>query len=193
MSDVGRMRVVHRTRAAIGATLHRRDAGAILAVGTIGYLLAYSFAVGDLRPGVEGSVALQVVERPVSRMLMPAGFLTFEPVARLDAFGLTYLFSPIDAALAVALAVLVGANLALTYLGVVQPKACGLRNSTGVLAAVPALFSGAACCGPIIFVAVGIQATGALITGFRYLVPVAFVLLIGSLLLVGRQVEPELL
>jgi hypothetical protein len=87
----------------------------------------------------------------------------------------------------------VGANVGLTYLGLIQPKACGLESSTGVLAGVPALLSGAACCGPTILLVVGVQASATIITGFQFLVPLAVVLLVGSLLAVGRQVDPDLL
>lgn len=67
------------------------------------------------------------------------------------------------------------------------------RNPTGVLAGFPALFSGAACCGPTILLVAGIQASATLVTGFQLLVPVAVAMLVGSLLLVGRQVDPALL
>jgi len=73
----------------------------------------------------------------------------------------------------------------------VQPSACGLEASTGVLAGVPALLSGAACCGPTILLVLGIQASGTLITAFELLVPVAIVLLVGGLLLIGRRVDPQ--
>ena len=89
--------------------------------------------------------------------------------------------------------VLAGSNLALTYLGLVQPRACGLEASTGVVAGVPALLSGAACCGPTILLVVGVQASAAWIGVFRLLVPVALALLVGSLLLIGRRVDPALL
>ena len=75
----------------------------------------------------------------------------------------------------------------------IQPKACGLESSSGVVAGIPALLSGAACCGPTILLVVGVQASATIITGFQFLVPLALVLLIGSLLVIGRQVDPNLL
>ena len=185
--------VLGRTLAAVGVALRRRDAGLVLAGSALGYLLAYSVAVGDLALSGGGGVSVLVVERPLDRAFRSMGYLSFEPIARVDAFGLVYLFSPLDALLALVLSALVGVNLALTYLGLVQPRACGLEASSGVFAAVPALLSGAACCGPAIFAVVGIQLTGLLVAGFELLVPVALSLLVASLLLVGRRVDPSLL
>lgn len=184
--------LITRTGAALGAVLRRRDAGAIVGIASIGYLVIYSYAVGDLSLVADSGFSMLVVDKPLERIFMSRGFSSFEPIALVDAWGLRYLFSPINLVLAVILASLVGANLGITYLGLVQPKACGLEASTGVVAAIPALLSGAACCGPVFLVVVGIQATGLLIAGFQLLVPVAIILLVASLLLVGRNVDPRL-
>ena len=186
--------VVDRTAAALGAALGRRDARAVLLVGTVAYFLLYLLTVGDLAyaGGGPDAVTLRTVD-DLSRGLASVGFFRFEAVAVVSAFGVTYLFSPLNSFLALLLAALVGANLSLTYLGLVQPRACGLEASTGALAGVPALLSGAACCGPTILLAVGVQASATLIAGFRLLVPLAVVLLVAGLLLVGRQVDPALL
>ncbi|PSQ58400.1 MAG: hypothetical protein BRD23_07130 [Halobacteriales archaeon SW_9_67_25] len=86
---------------------------------------------------------------------------------------------------------LVGLNLALTYLVWRQPKACGIGGkSGGLLASVPALLSGTACCGPVVLIVLGVQASGVLLRGFQFLLPAAMLLLVGSLVLVGRQVDP---
>lgn len=184
--------IVGRTGAALGAVLNRRDAGAVVAITSVAYLVIYSLAVGDLSLGTGGEFSFLLVDEPLQRVFMSRGFFSFEPIALLTAWGLRYLFSPLDLLLALTLALLVGLNLGLTYLGLVQPKACGLEASSGVFAAIPALLSGAACCGPAILVVVGIQATGLLISGFQLLVPVALTLLVASLLLIGRQVDPQL-
>ncbi|MFB6095122.1 MAG: hypothetical protein ABEJ71_01550 [Halodesulfurarchaeum sp.] len=131
------------------------------------------------------------VAADLSRAFAPLGFFRFGSIAVVRAGGVTVLVSPLNIAVALVLAGLVAANMALTYLGLIQPQACGLQSSTGALAGIPALFSGAACCGPTFLLAFGIQATGALITVFQVLVPVALVLLVGGLLVIGRSVEPE--
>jgi hypothetical protein len=102
----------------------------------------------------------------------------------------TYLFS-FNTVIGIGVAGLVGLNLSLSYLAWTQPASCGLgKSSTGAFAAVPALLSGSACCGPVVLIAVGVQASSALLTTFQFLLPAAVVLLLGSLVLVGRRVDP---
>ena len=90
---------------------------------------------------------------------------------------------------------LVGLNLAVAYGAWRRPAACGLPESkgaagaTGLLAGVPALLSGTVCCGPVILLVVGVQATAGLLAVFQWLLPVAVVLLVGSLFVVSRQVQ----
>ncbi|MFQ3294764.1 MAG: hypothetical protein ACI9PP_001582 [Halobacteriales archaeon] len=181
--------VVSRTAAALGVVGRRNDARLVLAGTTLGYLLVYLYTVGDLSLTGQGDVSMFVID-DLSRAFTSLGFFRFEAVALVEAGPITYLFSPVNAFIALTLAVLVGVNLALTYLGWVQPQACGLEASSGVFAGIPALLSGAACCGPTVLLVFGIQASGVLITTFQYLVPVAILLLVGSLLLIGRQVDP---
>lgn len=182
-----------RTMAAIRVVFRRRDSQLVLLASTVGYLLVYLFATGDLAVTGGNEVTVFLVDEPIQRTFQPVGFTRFEAIASFSAAGVTLLFSPINTFVAGALAVLVGVNLALTYLGLVQPKACGLETSSGVVAGIPALLSGAACCGPLVLIILGIQASSILITGFQLLVPVAVVLLVASLLVVGRQVDPTLL
>jgi len=181
---------IRRTFRALRIVASRWDGRVILVATGLAYLIGYSFAVGDLASTGRGGVSLLVVDAPLDRALQSTGYLSFEPIAALEAGPVTYLFSPIDAGLAVVLADLVGINVALTYLGLVQPRACGMEPSVGLLAAVPALLSGAACCGPVVLIAIGVQATGVLITGFQLLLPIAVVLLTLSVVLVGRRIDP---
>jgi len=186
--------ILVRTSAALGAVARRWDARLVFLAATVGYLLVYLATVGDLTFAAGGRGPLSVlVADDLSRAFASLGFFRYGAIAVVSAGPLTYLFSPLNAALALGLSALVGANLALTYLGLVQPRACGLESSTGVLAGIPALLSGAACCGPTILFVVGVQASATVITGFQYLVPLAVVMLVGSLLLVGRRVDPALL
>lgn len=179
-----------RTRWAVSAALSRHDGRLVFAAVTAAYLSAYLFAVGYLAVGDVG-VGIVVVDAPLSRLFERVGTLSFEPVAKLDLWAVTLLFSPLDTLIGLGLATLVGLNLAVTYLAWRQPAACGLgTSSAGLLAAVPALLSGAACCGPVLLIVLGVQASGVLLTAFDALVPAAAVLLVGSLLLVGRSVTP---
>lgn len=182
--------VLRRTRYALEIVATRRDTLAVLGASILAYVVVYSYATSAIALNGQQAFSLQIASDPFSNLLRQTGFLTFEPIARLQMFGLSYLFSPIDATIALVLAVLVGLNLAITYLGIVQPQACGLAPTGGVLASIPALLSGAACCGPIIFVVLGIQATGILLTGVQLLLPLSLILLIGSLLIVGQRIDP---
>ncbi|WP_458186042.1 hypothetical protein [Haladaptatus sp. NG-WS-4] len=178
-----------RTGFAVRATLHRTDALFVFVGVTVGYLAAYLFAIGHLTAG-SGEFGLLVVSDPLSRAFEPVGSLSWEPVARLDAGVATLLVSPLNLLLGWILATLVGVNLAVTYLAWRQPKACGISGSSGILAGIPALLSGAACCGPVVLIVLGVQASGIILTAFSALVPLALVLLVGSLLWVGRKVKP---
>lgn len=180
-----------RTGFAVRSAMDRTDARVVFGVTGLAYLLAYLYGIGHLAPGAPG-VDVTVVPNAASRFLQPAlGTFSFEPVAVVTAGGITYLFS-INTLIGAALAGLVGLNLAVTYLVWRQPAACGIGSrSAGALAGIPALISGTACCGPVLLIAVGVQASGLLLTTFEFLLPIAAVLLVGSLLLVGRQVQPD--
>lgn len=184
--------VLGRTTAAVRVIPRRIDSGAVFIFTTLGYLLVYMFTIGDLGLASRSEYSIRIVEN-FSRAFTSLGFGRFEAIALVRWGPITYLFSPLNVIIALLLSVLVGSNVALTYLGWIQPKACGLASSGGVVGAVPALLSGAACCGPTILLVFGIQASSVLITGFQLLVPLAVVLLIASLLLIGRQVDPTLL
>lgn len=191
---------MHRARSAITGTVRairivvtRRDTSLILLLSALAYTVLYSYTTGTLTPSARPGFDFVVVADPLARAVQQTGFLSFEPIARVQAFGFSYLFSPFDVTLALFLAVLVGVNLAVSYLGFVQPSACGLAPSSGILAAVPALISGAACCGPLLFIVLGIQATGVLFTGVQLLLPLSIILLIGSLLLIGERIDPTLI
>ena len=191
---VGRARsLVGRTALAVRLAVRVRDARWVLVATGLAYLLVYLAAIGHVRPGT-GEVDLLIVRDPLSRMFQSLGFLAFEPIARVDVGVLRLLVAPVNVAIGLVLGALVGVNLAVSYLAWRHPAACGIesRNRTGALAGLPALLSGAACCGPVILVAVGVQATGLLLTTFELLVPIAVVLLLASLLYVGRSVDPTL-
>ena len=182
--------ILSKTLIALKVASGRWDTRLIFLATAVGYLLLYLFTVGDLAVGTSsGGLSIRVAD-DLSRAFASVGFFRFDVIALVSAGPITFLFSPLNVLLATVLASLVGANLALTYLGWIQPSACGLEASTGALAGIPALLSGAACCGPTILIVVGIQASGAIITGFELLVPIAVVMLVGGLLLIGRQVDP---
>ena len=182
-------RALSRTRDATLLTVRRRDAAAVFAGTALAYLLVYLWAIGHLAPGL-GGFEVVVVDGALGRFFEQArGPLAFRPVARVSVGPLTYLFS-LNTVIGAAIAVLVGLNLGLSYLAYTSPKACGIGSqSAGLFASIPALLSGSACCGPVILIVLGIQASGVLLTAFQFLLPVAVLALLGSLVLVGRQVN----
>ena len=178
---------ISRTRAAVGMTLHRRDGQAVFAVVTAVYLFVYLWGIGHLAAGL-GGFSVTVVDDPVATLLQSEGAFSFRPIARVALGPITYLAS-LNTVIGGAVAALVGLNLSLSYLAWRQPAACGIgQSSSGLIAGIPALLSGTACCGPVVLIAVGIQASSALLTAFQFLLPAAVLMLVGSLLLVGRQV-----
>lgn len=176
---------LRRTAPTVIAALRRRDGLAAFLLGAIGYPPLYLASLGHLALGGRGW-SVRVVDDPLSRALRPTRPFSFEPVARVVADPVAILVSPLDVTVAFVLAVLVGANLAVGVLVWRSPAACGVGQSAGLLASVPALLTGATCCGPAALFVVGIGATGPLVTALGYAVPVTAVLLVGSLVLVAR-------
>jgi hypothetical protein len=177
---------LRRTVHTVTAAVRRRDGGAAFLVGAVGYSLLYLAAIGHLALGGRGR-SVYVVDEPLARALHQTRPFSFEPVARVVVDPVTVLVSPLDVAVSLALAVLVGGNLAVAVAVWRSPAACGVEGSAGLLAGVPALLTGATCCGPAILFALGVGATGSLLTAFGYATPVTALLLVGGLLLVTRS------
>ena len=160
-------------------------------VSTLVYLLGYLYAIDKLQVG-DGRFAIVVASEPTVQLFRRTfGTFTYEPVALFRLGVVTYQFS-LNTVLGLALAALVGINLGVSYLAWRQPAACGIGSrSAGALAGIPALLSGSACCAPVIVILLGVQLTGGLLLAFELLIPIAVVLLVGTLLLIARQIDPK--
>lgn len=169
--------------------LGRRDGAAVAALGGLGYLAGFLWATNSLNLRAGTGVSLTVVDDPLARTFDRRGPTSFEAVAVVDAWFGTLLIAPVDLALGVGLAALVGLNLALSYLAVVQPASCGVGAGAGLAAAVPALLSGTVCCAPVILLVIGIQASGTLLTALPLLLPVGVALLLASLVYVAGRID----
>lgn len=185
-------RVVDRleqTRAAIALVFSRRDSLAVAGVITLGYLVAFLWAAQDLvfRPDVPPDFFL--VDDPLGRIFQRTGPASYEAIALLDTGIVRLLISPVNITIGLLIAGLVGMSLSLTYLAIVQPAACGIGAGSGFFASLPALLSGTVCCGPVILIALGIQASGLLLTAFFWLLPVGVLLLVGSLVYVAGKID----
>ncbi|MXR40827.1 hypothetical protein GRX01_05665 [Halobaculum sp. WSA2] len=181
-----------RTRRALTASLADRVAAAVLVASTVGYALVYAVAVRDLGVASRATVAsgdglgsVTVVEAPLRRALSGEG------VALVALGPVEYLFVPATLAVAVGIGLLVGANLALSALAWRQPAVCDISPASGLAAGLPALLSGTACCGPLVFIVLGLQATSAALTAIAWLRPAAVLLLVASLLWAGWRLDVQ--
>jgi hypothetical protein len=172
----------------VRAALRRRDGRTAFLIGAGGYPLLYLASIGHLALGGRGRSVL-VVDDPVGRAVRQTRPFSFEPVARVVVEPLVVLLSPLDVAVALVLSTLVGANLAVAVAVWRSPAACGVEGSAGLLAGVPALLTGATCCGPAVLFALGVGSTGTLLTAFGYATPLTALLLFGGLLLVARSAD----
>lgn len=178
-----------RTGVAVRGALSRRDGRVTAVVAAAAYLVVYLVGMGHLGTG-PWDFALSVVSDPLARMVEPTSPFQWEPVALLVAGPVELLVSPLNLALGSALAVLVGINLGVSVVAYRGPSACRLGSGAGVAAGLPGLLSGFACCGPTVLLVVGLQASATILTVFQWLVPLAVVGLLGTLLWVGTKVEP---
>jgi hypothetical protein len=172
--------------------LRRRDSVSVFLVVTAGYLFTFLYMMTDIVVDTSAGFSASVpVDDPFSLMFQQGpGQFSFEGVAFLELGVITWAFSPLNTLIGLGIAVLVGLNLALTFLAVTQPKSCGIGASSGVFASFPALLAGSACCAPVIAIAFGIQMSSVLLTAFTWLLPASIVLLLGSLVYVAGTVDP---
>jgi hypothetical protein len=188
------VRSIRQTPAVVAGTIRRRDGLAVAAFSTVGYLALYSVAIGDLSLRRGADIGLVAVDRPLVRLLEQApGAFSFEPILLVQ-FGLgTYLFSPINAALGLLIALLVGLNMALSRVAIAQPRSCGIGAGSGLFASIPALLAGGACCAPVVFIALGITASGTLLALVPWLLPLGLLLLAASAIYLAGQIDPAVL
>jgi hypothetical protein len=184
--------VAHRLRV-LRLTVTRRLPLAVLLVATLAYLLAFLYALGDLTFDPAGT-GITTVDDPWTRMLEPGpGPFTHEPIALVEFEAGRLFVSPLNALLGLGIAGLVGANLAVTALAIRQPTSCGVDAGTGVVAAIPALLGGSACCAPVILLVLGIQAGSLLLGLLSWLLPLGAALLILALVYLAGRIDPAVL
>jgi len=178
---------VRRTAAGVSAVLRRPDGRAAFLLALVGYPPLYLASLGHLALGARG-YSVRVVADPFARALRSTRPFSFEPVARIVVDPVALLVSPLDVGIALALAALVGCNLAVGVAAWRSPTACGVERQVGSLAGLPALLTGATCCGPAVLFALGVGTAGPLVAVLWYATPAAGLLLAGSLVLAaGRQ------
>lgn len=80
------------------------------------------------------------------------------------------------------LGALTGAQIALVRIARRCAVQYGLSPLTGVLAGLPGLLAGTACCAPLLLLLPGVQVTAGVLTLMGVMVPIAFVVLLAGLL-----------
>lgn len=162
-----------------------------IAAGMAGaYLLLFLAALQDISRGGRGVAFLTA---DWSRMFERTGIHTFEPIAQLTLPGFTVLVSPLNILMGTALSLLAGLNFLVTYIAIRRPQACAFNRSTGVLASLPALLAGSACCAPAVLLVLGLQASSLVIGVFQVLIPLSFGLLLLALKLILDRTDPDVL
>ncbi|MHA1959488.1 MAG: hypothetical protein ACW99U_04625 [Candidatus Thorarchaeota archaeon] len=89
-------------------------------------------------------------------------------------------------------AALVGLNLSASAYTYLNRTTCRVDPSKSVLAAVPALLTGVACCGPSLLLSLGIASasvTVAFVSILPFMFPLALIGLVGSLLWTGKKLS----
>jgi len=152
-----------------------------------GYALLYLWLTGDIAGGGGG---WQAVFPAWSRLLEMRGPFQFEPVGLLMLGSLVWTFSPINTLLALVVGVLLGFNLLIGWRLWHLPRRCSLRGSNvGVLAVLPGLLVGGACCAPLLLIWLGLPIAGAVAGVAPLFLPLALFLLSIGLWLGLRQLS----
>lgn len=194
--------LVRRTAFAVRVSLSRRDGRATLGVVTVAYFVLYGVGLGHLglvggaaaRSGTGGPgplVDLFVVSDPIATATRRIAPFQYEPVALLTVGPIEYLFAPVNAAIGLGLAALVGVTLAVSVVAWRGPSACRIGAGAGAAAGLPGLLSGFVCCGPTILLVIGIQASAGLLAALQWFLPLAVASLLATLLWVGSRVNPD--
>lgn len=191
--------LIRRTGFAIRASLARRDGRATFTLVGVLYFVAYGVGLDHL--GLRGRVAdgvrsgpvvnLFVVSDPISVATRRIAPFQYEAIAAATVGPVEYLFSPVNAALGLALAALVGVTLAVSVVAWRGPSACRIGAGAGAVAGVPGLLSGFVCCGPTLLLVIGVQASAGLLAVLQWFLPLAVAGLLVTLLWVGSRVDPD--
>ena len=190
--------LVRRTGFAIRASTGRLDGRLTLVAVAVLYFIAYNVGLRHL--GLRGDAGATTGAEPIADIVVvsdPLGVLTrqvapfqYEPVALVSLGPIEYLFAPVNAAIGLGLATLVGVTLAVSVVAWRGPSACRIGAGAGAAAGIPGLLSGFACCGPTLLLVIGVQASAGLLAVMQWFLPLAVLGLVTTLLWVGSRVDP---
>lgn len=175
----------------MGLLLRSPSQLSLLLLTALAYAGLYLWLTGDLAGGGLGGVDAHF---PAWQRLFEARSpFQFEPVGLITLGALVWTFSPLNLLLALLLGLLVGLNLMAGWRLWRAPRVCGLKRSgssgTGLLAAIPALLAGGACCAPLVLIWLGLPIAGAVASLSPLLIPLALLLLIAGLWGMARRLD----
>lgn len=190
--------VIHRALTVARLMVRKRRTRRVFWWSALVYLPLYLYAIGDLRfhawQAWQGEMtSARFSPQPLELLFKQISPFYFEAIGLVQLPFLTYLVSPINLLIALALALLVGLNIAFSYMAIVAPKICYGNPAAGILSTLPGLLAGSACCGPIVLIVLGVQASASLIALFGWLVPIAVVLLLVTLIVNAGRTHIEYL
>ncbi|MGH3864378.1 hypothetical protein [Actinokineospora sp.] len=146
-----------RTRTALAVRRYRRAGIIAAAIALVLYLLA----IGDIAPGSRpgrssGASWVELAPDWTERLFRARAPYLFEPVLAVHPLPpLTILLSPVNLVLAGLLAGLVGLNVTVAAYAAAQATSCRRTGYGRLLAALPALLTGVACCVPTFLIVLG--------------------------------------
>lgn len=147
-------------------------AGRISIAAAVTYWLIFLMTTGDL--SWQGDRWFwRIAETWPARIFEMRAPLLFEGVAMLSLGHPTLIISPMNLLIGGILAILVGLNVH----GAIRMRqatiACRSRLGGGLMASLPALLAGGACCAPALLLLLGIPALGAFVSFFPWLIPLS--------------------
>lgn len=175
-----------KLRMILSIAAYRRIALGVTAL----YLALFLIVLQNISLGGQGFQFLTV---EWTRMFHRTGAITFEPIAMIILPGLTILLSPLNIAIGLGLALLAAVNLVMSFIAFEQPKACTFNRSGGILASVPALLAGSACCAPALVLILSLQVSSLFVAVFQVLIPASFILLLITLKLILDRTDVDLI
>lgn len=152
----------------------------IVLLVALGYAGLYLWLTGDLGGGGMGGLYTSFPNW--DKALETRGAFQFEPVGVIILGALVWTFSPLNTGLALALGGLVGLNVAAGWRAWRAPRTCRRPGArVGLVAALPALLAGGACCAPVLLIWLGLPIAGAVAGIAPLLIPASALLLLVGL------------
>lgn len=173
--------------AALRDALVGRPRNAVLVGGCgLAYAALYLWMIGDLGPGGGGGLAAHFPAW--DRVWQARGPFHFEPVGMIEVGPWVWTFSPLNTLLGLGIGLLLGGNLVLGWRVRRAAIHCAWHPPGGsLLAALPALLAGGACCAPMVLIWLGLPLAGVLSPLLPWLLPLAVLLLLASLATLARR------